>query len=206
MIQQVNLYKNILNQEQATPVLKNYLYGLIAIIFLVMSYSLFLIVENNGIKNNITHTKQQLITAESDLNSVQIKYPKKTIDPLLVQELSHSKMMLNNLSKVVHMLNDKSSDQVQGFSRYFSALANQSMAAVWLTDIDIDGKNNTILLQGSTYQAEKTAVFLQQLHHEKAFQGRSFAKLSMTQSEHDENLLNFIINTTDATLEQDSHD
>lgn len=205
-MQQVNLYKHILNQEQAAPVLTNYLYGLIAIIVLLMGYSLFFLLEINDTKSNIALTKQQLITAETDLNNLQIKYPKKAIDPLLVQELSHSKNMLNNLARVVHMLNDKSSDQVQGFSRYFSSLANQSMAAVWLTDIVIDGKNNTILLQGSTYQAEKTAVLLQQLHHEKAFQGRSFAKLSMTQSENDENLLNFIISTTNETLEQDSHD
>ncbi len=207
MIQQVNLYKGILKQKEKQPVLKNYLYGLLAIIIILTSYSLFLLVDINNTKNTITTTNQQLIEAEFEVQHLRVKFPKKPINKLLIQELSHSQKMLSNLSQVVHLLNDKTSDQTQGFSLYFSALARQSITDIWLTTISINSLNNTISLQGSTYKPESTAIFLQKLHHEKVFQGRAFTKLVMSQSEKDENLLNFIIDTTiEPEEDQQSHD
>lgn len=206
MIQQINLYQDILKQGQTKPLVNAYVYGLIAMIILMIGYSIYLFTDLNNAKNNIQIARQQLTEAESKVQILRIQHPKKQINKLLTQEISSSQNILNSLSQVIHLLTDKTSDQTQGFSRYFSALARQSTANLWLTNITINAQQQTIDLHGSTYQAEKTALFLQKLPHEAVFQGRSFAKLSMIQSEENDNQINFIISTINEPSEQDTHD
>jgi len=116
---------------------------------------------------------------------------------------------LGDLSQVIHLLSNKKSDQTQGFSRYFSALARQSIADVWLSGIHINADQQSIVLKGSTFYPGKTPVFLQNLQNEAVFKGKSFAKLEMIQAEKNNSQINFTISTfvekTDA-LEQKSHD
>jgi hypothetical protein len=206
MIQQVNLYQDALKQSQKKPVLNHYIYGLVTLFILLISYSLFLFITVDNTKNKIQQTKQQLSAAESELLGLKTQYPKQQINKLLIQEIAYSEKMLSRISETVHLLNNKSSDTTQGFSRYFSALATQSITEVWLSHIAIHAQDHTISLKGSTYQADKIALSLQKLPAEKIFQGRSFAQLNMTQAEANENLLNFVIKTTDEPVEQEDHD
>jgi len=196
MIQQINLYKDSLKQQQSKPALNSYIYGFAAILFLLLAYSIFTLKSLSHTKNEIQIIKQQITAAEAELIHIKNKYPRPQINTLLTQEISHAEIMLGSLSQVVHLLNDKDADTTQGFSRYFSALATQSIPEVWLTNININSQDHTLSLQGSTYQAEKIAHFLQKLPNEAVFQGRSFAQLIMTQAEKNEDQLNFVINST----------
>jgi len=201
MIQQVNLFKDSLKQSQAKPMLNSYVYGLMAILILLSVYSAFLWLELNNTKNSLQLAKQQLIQAESKVQVLKVEHPKQQINTLLSHELSRSQQVFNSLSQVIGLLTDEKSDQTQGFSAYFSALARQSITGAWLTNISINTQKHTINLQGRTYQAEKIALLLQNLHHEPSFQGRSFAKLIMTQAEESESQIDFAINTVDESLE-----
>jgi len=206
MIQQVNLYKGSLKPSQTKLASNTYLFSLIGMLILLAAYSVFLLLELNNTKSDIEQAKQQLILAESRVQALKTEHPKQEINKLLSQEVSRSQQIFNSFSQVVGLLSDEKSDQTQGFSRYFSALARQSIADVWLTNIAIHAQDHTINLTGSTYQAEKIAVFLQKLHHEPSFQGRSFAKLIISQAEEVENQIDFAINTVDESLEQENHD
>jgi len=206
MIQQVNLYKDSLKQGQSNvSSINNYIYGLVTIIILLIAYSIFLFSELNTTKNNLQLAKQQLTEAESKIQLLSIQYPKQQLNKLLPEEITHSKNKLNNLTQVINQLTDNTSDSTQGFSRYFIALARQSIPQVWITTISVNGDQHTIDIQGSTYQAENTAVFLQKLQNERIFKGRSFAKLIITQSDKKDNQLDFIINTSDESLAKKDH-
>jgi len=207
MIQQVNLYKDSLKQGQSSaPSINNYIYGLVAIIILLVTYSIFLFSALNTTKSSIQLTKQQLTEAESKIQFLSVQYPKQQLNKLLPEEISHSQKKLSNLTQVINQLTDNTTDMTQGFSRYFIALARQSIPKVWITGISVNGDQHTIDIKGSTYQAENTAVFLQKLQNEKIFQGRTFAKLLITQSDKSNNQLNFIINTSDELLAKKDND
>jgi len=207
MIQQVNLYKDSLKPRQSNLLsINSYIYGLIAVIILLSAYSGFLFSELETTKNNIQLTKQQLAEAESKIQLLSIQHPKQQINKLLPTEISHSQNKLKHLTQVINQLTDNTSDMTQGFSRYFIALARQSIPQVWITAISINGDQQTIDIKGSTYQAKNTAVFLQKLQHEAIFQGRSFAKLIITQSDESNNQLNFTINTSDELLAKKDND
>jgi hypothetical protein len=206
MIQQVNLYQEILQQNQSRQVISPYILGLIVIILLLIGISVYIIVDLNNTKNNLQQAKLQLREAETRIQLIQAQYPVQQINTLLAQEITRTQNILASLSRVIHLLTDKKSDQTQGFSQYFSALARQSISDVWLTTIYINAQTNNFQLQGSTYIAEKIPVFIQKLHKESVFQGKHFEKLIMSQNKESENQIDFTVSSTTEPLERENHD
>jgi len=206
MIQQVNLYQDCLNQGPEKPAINQYISSLIAITLLLFFYSIYLFIDLNNTKDNLIISKQQLSDAETQVQLLQVKYPKQQINDLLKQEISRSRNTLSSLSQVIQLLSDKTSDQTQGFSRYFSALARQSISEVWLRKITINGQRDSLTLQGSTYNPDKIPVTLQKLRDEAVFQGKIFTRLNMAQAQDNNNQINFAVSTLSDFSEQDNHD
>ena len=206
MIQQVNLYQEILQQNSIRPVIDRYIIGSTVVILLLIGMSIYITLDLNNTKNSLQQAKQDLKEAETRIQLLQVQYPVQQINTLLTQEISHSQNILASLSQVIYLLTDKKSDLTQGFSRYFSALARQSISDVWLTNIYINGQTNNLQLQGSTYIAEKIPVFIQKLHNESVFQGKHFKKLIMSQAEEPENQIDFTVSSTTELLEHENHD
>mgnify|MGYP000102422244 FL=1 len=206
MIQQVNLYQDCLNHGPEKPAINQYISSLIAITLLLFFYSIYLFIDLNNTKDNLIISKQQLSDAETQVQLLQVKYPKQQINDLLKQEISRSRNTLSSLSQVIQLLSDKTSDQTQGFSRYFSALARQSISEVWLRKITINGQRDSLTLQGSTYNPDKIPVTLQKLRDEAVFQGKIFTRLNMAQAQDNNNQINFAVSTLSDFSEQDNHD
>lgn len=194
MIQQINLYQDEL-KTKATPALNNYIYGLAIAGLLFFGFSIYLLIDQNNTKNDIQQTQQQLSDAEHQVQMMQDQYPQQEVDKGIVQEISRYQNILTSLSQVVHLLSDNKSDQTQGFSRYFSALARQSFSDVWLTKISVDAEQNNLSLHGSTFNTKTIPEFLQKLHHEPVFKGRIFETLTMTQAKKTGKQLNFYVST-----------
>jgi len=205
MIQQVNLYQNCLKQDQSTSAINQYIYTLIAIVILLTGFSIYLFIEQQDIENTLKSHKQQLTEAETKVQLLHVKYPKQQINKLLSQEISNSQNMLSNLNRVISLLSDKSSDQTQGFSRYFIALARQNINDVWLTKISINSQSQQIHIQGSTYKPKKIPTMLEKLHNEIIFKGKTFAKLTMEQEKDSDNKVNFSVSTSTEADETADH-
>lgn len=68
-----------------------------------------------------------------------------------------------------------------GFSRYLEAIADECPPGVWLTSIEIDKRNNKVLLMGNAYYSSHVTKFIDNLNNEKLFINTSFflAKIDM---------------------------
>jgi hypothetical protein len=205
MIQQVNLYQEIF-KSRSRPVINPYILGLTVVLLILIGISVYITVNLNSTKYSLQQAKQQLRKAETHVQLLQVQYPKQQISTLLTQEISRSQNVLASLSRVIHLLTDKKSDRTQGFSRYFSAFARQSIPDVWLRTIYVNTQTNNLELQGSAYTAEKIPVFIQKLHNESVFQGKHFEKLIMNRPKEPENQIDFTVSSTTEPLEQENHD
>ncbi len=201
MIQQVNLYRHFAKKKQATPAFNQYLYGLIFATLLLVGFSFYLWVSLKSSQTDLQLAKQNLQNIEKQINLLQQQYPKQTINSRITQEIAEQQKILTSLSQVIHLLNDKDSDQLQGFSRYFSALARQSIVDVWLSKIYINADMQSLLLKGSTFYPGKVPVFLKNLQLEATFKGKSFENLIMLQAEKNPSQLNFTISTVSVSEE-----
>ncbi len=206
MIQQVNLYQDALIQVSPRSVINTFFAGLIALTALLIGVTIYLVLESNKVEDNVQKIKQQLGEAKTRLQILQTQYPKQQINGLLKQELDRSQNNFNSLSQVINLLTDTTSDQTQGFSRYFSALARQSMSEVWLSNITINGQQRSLELKGSSYFPGKIPVLLQKLQGESVFQGKRFVKLSVSQTEETDKQIDFMVSTMTEKIERAKHD
>jgi hypothetical protein len=202
MIQQINLYQDVLNKNQSKPVASTHTYGVVLTLLLFLGFSIYLLIDQSNTKERLQKAQQQLSDAEIEVQQLQVQYPSQQVDPLITQEISRLQNILTSLSQVVYLLSDNKSDQTQGFSKYFSALAKQSISDVWITDININAEQNNLSLQGSTFKSEKIPVFLQKLHNEPAFTGRTFATLTVSKTKETSKQLDFYVGTTVKTSEK----
>ena len=195
MIQQINLYQELVQKKKAGLNKQSYIVGASLLLLLVLCYCAWQGWQVHQLKAELHLKQAQLNTEITDLSLIQLQYPKQEINPLLVSELDRLQNISASLERVVAMLSDQKSDKNTGFSAYFSALAEQSIKTIWLTGISIDAETNTIQLQGSTYLPDTLPQLIKLLNKEAVFKGRYFADLQMQASENNAKQINFTIST-----------
>ncbi len=206
MIQQINLYQDVLKSGQNQSVINNLVISIIVVIALIAMLSIYFYMDLNATEKKLHSVKKQLTETEVRIQQLQIQYPDRQINTLLIQEIAHVQKLLSSLSQVISVLTDKTSVQNQGFSQYFSALARQSIPEVWLNTIIINTENNQLQFKGSSYNPEKIPVLLQKWHQEPVFQGKDFAQLSLLQAEENENQIDFIVSSKAGILKGTGHE
>lgn len=205
MIQQVNLYQDILRQGQNKSDVNPYWVGLPAIALLVIGISVYLMWNVKNTETQIQQLRQNLNAEQARVTLIASTIPKQEIDTQLAAEVTQWQNMLDELTQTLHLLSGKSTDQSPGFSNHLQALSNQSIPDVWLTALYLDEQQHIIDIKGSTFKPEKIPYFLQQLQKEPVFNGHSFAKLVMQKSATVPNQLDFKLDTTLETLDKKDH-
>jgi len=194
MMQQINLY-----QEPETShsylLLNPYLLSG-ALVCLALLATAFLTSQSVAeLQSQRQQLQQQLQYATAEVLMLQAQLPSQQSNSLLEQQLQESQSVFQSLSQIVEMLADDQSDQVQGFSRYFKALAEQSDNKVWLTKIDINATNENLSLQGSTFQPELIPVLLQRLQQTEAFKGRHFSQMQIRRAKDSAEQVDFSVSS-----------
>lgn len=205
MIQQVNLYQDILRQGQHKSSINLYWVGLSAIVLLFVGISGYLTWHLKTTETLVQNSEKNLEAEQTRVNFISSKIPKQEIDTQLVAEIAQWQNMLDELTQTMQLLSGKMTNQSPGFSSYFQALSNQSVPDVWLRALYLNGQQQIINLEGSTFKPEKIPYFLQQLQKEPIFNGHTFAKLIMQQSENIPNQMDFTLNTTLEALDKKDH-
>ena len=195
MIQQINLYQDAFQKKQQKPVIVYILIGIGSTILVLLGLSIYLVLGLNTIKNKFETSKDQLSNIQSTLNLLQENVSKQQVNTAIIDEIDRLQNNFFSLSKAINLLTDTKSDQTQGFSRYFTALADQSNANVWLNYISIKAKTDDLTLKGSSFDPSKIPALLQRLQLEPVFQGKTFENLSITQAKKAKNRTDFTIST-----------
>lgn len=205
MIQQINLYQDILKQGKNKSAVNLYWIGLSAVILLFIGLSLHLSSNLKSAETQVQQLRQSLIAGQARLNLLSSKIPKQEIDIKLVAEVAQWQNMLGELTQTYQLLSGRNPDQSPGFSNYLTALSNQAIPEVWLRTLYIDEQQQIINIEGSTFKPEKIPYFLQQLQKEPIFNGRSFAKLIMQKSEKIPDQIDFRLGTTLEAMDNKDH-
>ncbi|MFZ2406790.1 MAG: hypothetical protein WAW41_16770, partial [Methylobacter sp.] len=129
MIQQVNLYKDILRREQKKSGINLHWagLGLSAIVLLFTGVSIYLIRSTQNTEVQVQQLRQNLAAEQAKADLISSKIPRQEIDTQLVAEVVQWQTMLDELTQTMHLLSGNGTDQSPGFSNYFQALSNQSI-------------------------------------------------------------------------------
>jgi len=205
MIQQVNLYQDCVKPGVHTPLLNTYTGSLAAAALIGTAFSLYLFWTLHSAEQQLQLAKQNLSSEQTRVAQLLANQPKQALDPLLAQQVKQLQTATAELKLTLQLLADNSASGAEGFSKYFQAFGNQAIPEVWLSSVYIDEQKHIIDLQGSTFQANKIAYFLQRLQNEPIFHGQSFAKLTLQKSATLTEQLDFSISTHIEPLPDHDH-
>lgn len=195
MIQQINLYQDKKKADLNLQNVGSYLLILGITLLFFTAASGYLFWQVNVSQSQLQQLQQQLSQAKSQVKALQAKYPVQKPNQQLIKQLSDAEALLSNYKQASNILTETDSATTQGFSRYFTALARQAIADIWLTHIFIDAEQQQLTLQGLTYNPDSIPLLLQGYQKESIFNGLSFAKLNIESSEQDTEEMSFSIST-----------
>jgi hypothetical protein len=104
-------------------------------------------------------------------------------DPGVQAELARAEALLRNRSEIARLLEGGAIGSSGGFADFLRGFARQTPDGLWLTGFTIGTGGNDIEIRGSTLDAALLPDYIRRLGTEKAFQGRSFAALTMNRPE-----------------------
>ncbi len=98
----------------------------------------------------------------------------------LLAEVDTVTSVLRRREEIAGLLEGGVIGTTTGFAEHFRGLARQVPEGLWLTGFSLAAGGSDMEIRGSTLNAATVPEYIRRLGEEKAFQGKSFAALSMT--------------------------
>ncbi|MCF8151875.1 MAG: PilN domain-containing protein [Burkholderiaceae bacterium] len=102
--------------------------------------------------------------------------------PQLAAELERAESQLGRRADIARLLEGGEIGGTDGFAEYFRGLARQAPQGLWLTGFTIGAAGADMEIRGRVLDPASLPDYIQRLGQEKAFQGRSFAALTMNRA------------------------
>lgn len=204
-MQQVNLYSEILKQQQQQSGIKLVIAALLALALLCVIFSAFLLWNIKKTETELNLAKQTLSQQQAQVNELLSKRSSQEPNIQLIAEIEQWQNNVNEAAQALQMLAGREAVLLRGFSFYLQALAIQSNPDVWLTEIHIDGQKEEVRLKGSTFKPQQIPQTLQQLQNNSALKGLTFAKLVMQQSPKVAGQMDFTLSSSEQPLNEKDH-
>jgi hypothetical protein len=182
-MQQVNLYSEILKQEQKQSDLKLVAGAFMALALLCLAFTGYLLWDIGKTETDLQKARDSLKQQQALVNEMVAKKTNTGPDNQLLAEIEQWQKSVNEAAQTLQLLAGNETILKQGFSFYLQSLAMQSNPEIWFTAIHVDGHKGEMKLEGSTFKPQQIPFTLEQLQDKPALKGLKFAKLVMKQSE-----------------------
>lgn len=116
--------------------------------------------------------KQQI---ETQTQAIATRKP----SPQLAAELAQAEELLARRGQIARLLEGGTIGDTAGFSAYLRGFARQTAPDLWLTGFSIGSGGEDMEIRGRMLNAAALPEYIRRLGSEKAFQGRSFAALTL---------------------------
>jgi hypothetical protein len=98
----------------------------------------------------------------------------------LEEDVARTEAQLQKRQALVSELATGVGGDVEGFSRYMTALARQAARGVWLTAVAIGGKSADLMIRGRVLDGEMVPVYVRALSKEPVLAGRAVSELRLS--------------------------
>ncbi len=193
MTQQVNLYSEILKQQQRKAIVTLYIAIVVFIVVMFIAFSAYLLWSVNTAETSFQNEQLILKNEQTYAEQLALQHANPAFNTQWVEDIKQWQNKINEAEKTVRLIDERMRLSEKNFSDYLQALANQSDRDVWITAIHIIGENRSLSIQGSTFKPEKVPQLLQRLQKDPVFKGEFFNKLVMEPSLKKTEQINFTL-------------
>lgn len=197
-MQQINLYQPILRKQERVFSLKTLLQGNLIILAVLLSLYAFSYYQTHSLRSQYEELQAQRQQRSEQLLELQRKFPPKSKDPRLAQQVKQKQALLDHRHRLIRELQHQNTGAGgnPGFSEQLSGLARQDSKSVWLDQISVrDGKQLTLL--GHATSPEAVPLFIQRLTTEPSLGGTKFTRVQINRDDKNKSIVSFSLNTED---------
>ena len=193
IMQQINLYQIEIQEEVPFSFLQAVRVLIILMISLVVASGWLL-------HGNISQQKKiaSLAVAKQKLSNKFVKLSRQVPEDEQIKQLTKQIQLLekkrNSAQDVVNTMRRLQIMELQGFSKYLQALADQKIAGLQITKFIFAAGGDFIKLEGVALQPDLIPQLIQSLSSEKMFNNKLFELLQLQQDKEDK-LIHFSLET-----------
>ena len=180
MSQQINLFNPVFLKQ------KHYFSALTMVqaLAIVLAGSLgmyaFEVRQNRTLAGVLAHADKQLASQRDQMVRYSKDFSAQGASRALTDELKRAEERLQQRQALLGDLKTGVGGNADGFSRYLGALARQTMPGVWLTGLQIGGKESDLVIRGRALQSQLVPAYIRSLNQEEPMAGRPVGELRMT--------------------------
>jgi hypothetical protein len=186
MAQQINLFNPIFLQQKkhfSAVTMLQALGLLLAGILLFYGYAFN---ESRTLARVADDTRKQLQSQSEQLGKLTREFSPQGQSKLLEEEVARMSARLKQREELLAMLRTGGLGNTDGFARYLSALARQTVPGVWLTGFAIGGDESELQLTGKVLHPDLVPAYIRALNREEVMRGRRVAEMRLTAREEKE--------------------
>lgn len=195
MLQQINLYQDVLRKEKGAmallPLGLALLGGLLLLLLLAGLWSW----QNSSLRQQLAALQAEQNTLTTRLAKLPTQYPPKEKSKLLEDEVARLERARDARGPLTQLLVQEREQPAREFSAVLESLARQIPAGVWLRGVGIGARGRRVGLAGSTQEPQLVPRFLQQLATEPTLAGMEFDRMQMNRSTVDAGTVDFTLQT-----------
>ncbi|MCK9381245.1 MAG: PilN domain-containing protein [Sulfuritalea sp.] len=180
MSAQINLYHPRFLKQRDPLTLRNAMLAAVAL------YTMLALAGGWAWQNAATQSRAATV-AEAQVKAVkeQVEAATKAAgvsksSPQVVAELERTEALLRRRGNIARLLESGAIGSTGGFADYLLGFARQVPDDLWLTGFSIGAGGSDMEIRGSLLNPAALPEYIRRLGAEKAFQGRSFAALTMS--------------------------
>lgn len=183
MSQQINLFNPALRKPRdwlmATPLLA----AAAVVLVLILAGAHWAKVRGDQREREAVQQEAQLKAAQNALTALAKRASERKPDPRLAADVANAQAQLRIRQEIVTYLENGSIGTTTGFAEYLRGFARQVPKGLWLTGFTIGAGGSDMEIRGRMLNAAMLPEYIRRLNGEKAFQGRSFAALTIKRPE-----------------------
>lgn len=183
MAQQINLFNPVFLKQKKYFSAVTMLQALALLLGGIMAFYAYTLRETQVLTRVAEDTGRQLKAQSEQVARLTQEFSPQGRSKMLADELARATTRLKQREEMLSVLRTGGLGNTEGFARYLSAFARQSMSGVWLTGFTIGGDEAELLVAGRVLQADLVPAYIRALNREEVMRGRRIAELRLTARE-----------------------
>jgi Tfp pilus assembly protein PilN len=181
--QQINLFNPIFLKQKRHFSALTMAQALAVVLVGVLAMYAFQVRQNQTLARVLAQADQELEARSSQITRFGKEFSTQGASRSLGEQLAAAETRLAERRSLLDDVKTGVGGDVEGYSRYLTALARQTMPGVWLTGVDIGGKSSTLVIKGRALDSALVPAYMRALNRAAPLAGRRVDELRLTAKE-----------------------
>lgn len=183
MAQQINLFNPVFLKQKKYFSAITMLQALGLLLAGILAFYGYTMRETRALTVLAADTGRQLKAQSEQVIRLTQEFSPLGQSKMLADEITRNTARLNQREELLNVLRTGGLGNADGFARYLSAFARQTVPGVWLTGFSIGGDESVLLVNGRVVHPELVPAYIRALNREDVMRGRRVAELRLTARE-----------------------